>query len=643
MVKWSKKNMLTQRRKDAKPAGLQGAFFASLRLCVRNISWSFLCLLLTIPSPALGQRAPQKTTPGLTEEQLPAFAVSLVIALATEARSYSDVALRPRVLARAADVLWDADNVNARALFKRAWEEAEKGDADEVTIKTKDNPPAMVTAMRRMSGRDLRAEVLTAVAKRDRALFEEFFSKIKSESDSSTDKSAPLPKDDWLVPEAVAKRIQVASALLNEGQTEKALEYALPVLTAVNMHTINFLSELRAKNAGAADRVFSTLLGRAEADPASDANTVSGLSSYVFTPGLYVTFDGEGGTRWTQADDQIPVPPSNFPAELRDRFFQVAGTILLRPLPPPPSDVPARTTKLNMVKRLLPLFEQYAPDTATALRTQLVEMSNAPTLDFMGSANPMIARGIKPPPTADEALEQMQRKLDRARTSRERDSIYASAAAALLAQNDERARDIADKIEDPERRAQIRQFVDFEFLQRVIKKKAIAEAIRQAQTGKLSNTQRAAAYIDIAGLLRDTEHQRSLDFIEEAVREVNRIEGNKSDRVVLLVGIANQLVGVDRVRAWEVIGEAVKEANRIESFSGEYTIHFPMMTSGNSASFRTIGGENFSLTNVFRALAKDDLYRAVEVAKSFKYEAPRATVTLAIASSILGRVSTTSR
>jgi hypothetical protein len=50
-----------------------------------------------------------------------------------------------------------------------------------------------------------------------------------------------------------------------------------------------------------------------------------------------------------------------------------------------------------------------------------------------------------------------------------------------------------------------------------------------------------------------------------------------------------------------------------------------------------VGGENFSLTNVFRALAKDDLYRAVEVAKSFKYEAPRAAVTLAIANSILDK------
>ena len=620
----------------------------------RCLSWSALPLsfLLAVPPSVLAQHTPQKTTSapvtdktapraseaGLTEEQLPAFAVSLVISLATEARSYSDVALRPRVLARAADVLWDADNVNARALFRRAWEEAEKGDADDVTIKTKDNPPAMVTAMRRMSGRDLRFEVLSVMAKRDRALSEEFFAKLKSESDLPKDKSAPLPKDDWIVPEAVSKRIQVASALLKEGQTEKALEFAAPVLTAANMHTINFLSELRAKNADAADRVFATLLGRAEAAPASDANTVSGLSSYVFTPGMYVTFNGDGGTRWTQADDQSAVAPANFPPALRDRFFQVAASILLRPLPP--SDTGARTMKLNVVKRLLPLFEQHAPETATALRTQLVEMTNSPSRDFMGTDNPMLTQGIKPPPAADDTVEQMQSKLDRAKTSRERDSIYASAASALLAQGDERARDIADKIEDAERRTQIRQYIDFEFVQRAITRKATAEAIRLAQTGKLSHTQRAAAYIDIARLLRDTERQRSLDLIEEAAREVNRIEGARADRALLLVGIANQLIATDRVRAWEIIGEMVKEANRLEGFNGEDTLRFPLMTA-NGARFQSIGGENFSLTNVFRALAKDDLYRAVHLAKSFKYEAPRATVTLAIASSILDRTNKT--
>lgn len=613
----------------------------------RWLSALALSFLLAVPSPALGQRPTQKTTSGpvtekaapkvpeaaLTEEQLPAFAVSLVISLATEARSYSDLALRPRVLARAADVLWDADNVNARALFKRAWEEADKGDADEVTIKTKDNPPAMVTAMRRMSGRDLRAEVLTLMAKRDRALSEEFLAKLKSEIDSSKEKSAPLPKDDWFVLEAVSKRIQIATALLKEGQTEKAIEFAAPVLTAVNTHTIGFLSELREKNAEAADRIFATLLNRAEGDPASDPNTASGLSSYVFTPGLYVTFTGEGGTRWTQPDDP-PVPPANFPPALRDRFFQVAAAILLRPLPA--SDMGARTMKLNVVRRLLPLFEQYAPDTATALRTQVVEMSNSPTLDFMGPNNPMLAQGITPPPTADDALEQMQNKINRAKTPQERDTIYAAAASALVAQGDERARDIADKIEDAQRRNQVRQYVDFEFVQRAIRKKAASEAIRLAQTGKLTNTQRAAAYIDIANLLRDTERQRSLELIEEAVREVNRIEGNKPDRALLLIGITNQLVTVDRVRAWEIIGEVVKEANRVEEFTGDNMVRYSLMMGG-AVKFQRIGGENFNLANVFRALAKDDLYRAVEVAKSFKNEAPRATVTLAIASSILDR------
>jgi hypothetical protein len=228
----------------------------------------------------------------------------------------------------------------------------------------------------------------------------------------------------------------------------------------------------------------------------------------------------------------------------------------------------------------------------------------------------------------------MQSRLDRAKPPRERDSIYASAASALLAQGDERARDIADKIEDLERRTQIRQHVDYEFVQRAIKKKAASEAIRLAQTGKLSNTQRAAAYIDIARLLQKTERQRAVDLLEDAVREVNRIEGNKPDRAILFVGVASQLVAVDRVRAWEIIGEAVKEANRFEDFNGENTVTFPLMT-GSSVRFLTIGGENYSLTNVFRTLAKDDLYRAVDLAKSFKYDAPRATVTLAIASSIL--------
>ena len=255
-------------------------------------------------------------------------------------------------------------------------------------------------------------------------------------------------------------------------------------------------------------------------------------------------------------------------------------------------------------------------------------------MDPMGMNNPLLTQGILPEPSADDVLDQMQNRIDRAKTARERDQIYASTASALLAHGDERARDIADKIEEVERRIEIRQHIDFEFVQRAIRKKATAEAVRLAQTGKLTNTQRASAYIDVARLLVKTDRELALQLLEDAVREVNRIEGNKPDRALLLVGIANQLIGVDRVRAWEIMGEVVKEANRFEGFTGQHQVTFPLMTR-TAVKFLHIGGDNYSLTNVFRALAKDDLYRAVDLAKTFKYDSPRATVTLAIASTIL--------
>ena len=63
---------------------------------------------------------------------------------------------------------------------------------------------------------------------------------------------------------------------------------------------------------------------------------------------------------------------------------------------------------------------------------------------------------------------------------------------------------------------------------------------------------------------------------------------------------------------------------------------FPLMTQ-SSVKFTGIGGENLSLPVVFRLLAKDDLYGALDLVKGFKNEAPRSTATLAIAAAILSK------
>jgi hypothetical protein len=621
---------------------------------VEFIVISLLCLLL-LPVPTLAQTAAQKKLqPKASEKEISkgseadsleaqrrTFAISLVTSLADEARSYHDLALRPLVLARAADTLWDADSDTARVLFRRAWEAAEAGDATDLTVKTKDDPPPMVIALRRMSGHDLRSEVLGIAARRDRTFGEEFLAKLKDENereakDSKSDASTRSPGDSWSSSEAASKRLQLAGKLLDDGQIERALEFAAPALDQVNANSIGFLSALRGKNPEVADQRFALLLARAEFDPSSDANTVSGLSCYAFTPGFYVTFSADGGATWRQGDSVSTAPPG-LPPALRNRFFQVAAAILLRPLPPPDQDFTSsgRAGKYLVVKRLLPLFDKYAPNAAAALRAQLTTLAGDGGTKVIGNDSPLLTQGLKPKETADNAFENMQDRLDHAKTTQERDSIYADAAAALGSQGDSRAQDLADKIDDSDRRAQVRQYVDFEFVRLAITKKDASEAARLAKAGQLTHTQRAWAYTQAARLLMNSERPRSLEFLEKAADEARRIDGDKPDRALLLIGVARQFVTADRVRAWEITDEAVKAANSAENFTGENVqLTFPLWTK-SGPKFPSIGGEDFGVSGVVRSLTKDDLYRSIDLAKSFKNDAPRANAILAVASAVL--------
>jgi hypothetical protein len=612
-------------------------------------SISLLTLIVLLPS-TLAQNPTDKTLQAKAiegersnisgsrplEDERRAFAISLVISLADEARSYSDLALRPRILARSADALWEADNTTARALFRRAWEAAEKGDAEDVTVKSKDNPPPMVIALRRSTGRDLRSEVMSLAARRDRALGEEFFTKLEKENEREIkdSKAARQSGDSWSMSEALLKRLQVAGKLLDDGQVERALEFAAPALDQVNPNSIGFLSALRAKNPEAADQRFALLLARAQFDPSSDANTVSGLSSYAFTPGFYVTFNADGGSRWRQGDS-IKISAANLAPALFKRFFEVASAILLRPLPTSDEDFTSsgRKGKRMVMMRLLPLFDRHAPDTAAALRAQLTALGGDPR----NADNPLLTDGLLPEETDGKALETMQNDADRAQTSRERDAIYADFAVSLASQGNIRAREVSDKIDESALRASVRRFVDFEFVQIAIRKKDASEAARLAKSGQLANSQRAWAYTEAARLLMNSEPPRAIELLEQAAVEARRIDGNAADRTVVLIGVARQFVTADRIRAWEMMGEVVKAANSTETFTGENAeIFFPIGTN-RSFKLRRIGGQDFSLSGMFKSLTQDDFYRSIELAKSFKNGGPRATALLAISSAVLDK------
>src|SRR6185369_14142679 len=147
-------------------------------------------------------------------------------------------------------------------------------------------------------------------------------------------------------------------------------QFADPVLNSVTITTLEFLTELRAKDAAAADQRYAALL-TSPSTPA-DANTISLLSSYLFTPGRYVTFNNSGpaDSAWPQS----PIAPPNVSPQLRLAFFQTAVAVLLRDQSSPE---PGTIERYLVMKQLLPLFEQYAPRELTeAMRGQFAALDS---------------------------------------------------------------------------------------------------------------------------------------------------------------------------------------------------------------------------------------------------------------------------
>lgn len=572
-------------------------------------------------------------------EQRREIAISLVVTLADEARAFKDQPRRARVQARAADILWESDQERARELFKRAWDAAEAGDnetarqrADDIKRMEAAGEPIVIRG-----GPNLRNEVLRIVAKRDNKLTEEFL-KVFDEANAKASEEATANARRNRFPEqpGSARRLQLASRLLEDGDIERAWIYALPALGNVNVESIFFLSALREKDASRADKAFEGLLARAASDPLSDANTVSGLSSYALTPFFYITFEKSGGANQNQSRRNTQ-PPDLHP-RLRESFLKVAFEILMRPLPAPDQD---RTTaghlgKYMVIKRLLPIFEQYTPDLEPGLRTQMTALASYVPPDAEQGGNRDLTAGLRPDDEVEsDPFQRMQERLDKAKTSDERDTIYAQFAVLLTEKGDLRGRDLVDKIENTELRKNVKAYTDFEWAQFYIRKKDATEATRLARKGELTSIQRVWTFTRAAKLVLDSERALAIDLLNEALDESHRIGNSDPDRARALTAVATNMAQVDMVRAWETLSEVIKAANAADAFSGEDSRIFSHLRTRTMTVINNSIAEDFDLLGLFRHLARADLLRAIQVTKTFTGQAPRAVATLAIAQSVL--------
>ncbi len=581
-------------------------------------------------------------------------AISLITSLADDARTFRDPALRARVQARAADALWETERERARTLFRRAWDEAEAADAE--------NDRRMEEERQRQTRErgsfsiqlppSLRTEVLRLAAKRERELGEEFLMRMETskkeevanaatdanvEKQGSNSSRRPDPTE---APPAVAKRLRLAIQLLEDGDTERAIQFADAALSQVSMPALEFLARLRPKNAKAADERYAAIVRRAAGDPSADANTASLLASYLFTPTLYVTFTADAGSNSNSWGRNFTAP-SDVSPQLRALYFMAASSILLRPIPPADQDRSSsgRAGWYMVVARLLPLFDQYAPDKSAALRARLSALLPDTPAGLRGPGNNSLTRGLVPEDPNRDRVQESLGRLAGAKTPEERDAVYVDAVFDAVRQKDSRVEELFNKIEDAELRKRLRAYIDFEATERAVRDKDTAEALRLARAGSLTPIQRTWALTEVSKLLAKDEPGRSLEILEEALVEAReRVDAATPERASALVAIATQFYELDRARAWEVMLDVVKAADAAEgAYTGEdgrLTVRFQ---SKNSTMTSSSSVQSFDLQGIFVKLAREDLTRAVELARGFGGESPRAVATLAVARAVLSK------
>jgi hypothetical protein len=483
----------------------------------------------------------------------------------------------------------------------------------------------------------VRKEVLRLVALRDRALAEEFLEKLKESQAES--KSENTTNDMWGLPEAAQQRLSLAENLLRGGNIERALQYADPVLGQVTVSTLDFLTLLREKNPGAADQRYAALLASTANNMSSDANTVSLLSSYIFTPNTYFIYNRDGAPSFSGR----PHPtPANVSPQLRNAFFQTASLVLLRPLPPPEQDQSSTgiAGKFKVVKQLQPLFEQYAPPDITAsMRGQLEALNSLVSDNLRRGETDQVPEDITQEELSADREASLLDEIEHADTSDERDELYFKLALFALRKDDLKARDYAGKIEESGFRKQAQAWVDWGLAVSAIQKKKTELALEINRTSELTHIQRVWILTQAAKLLAKADRSRALSLLDTAAAEARRIDGGELDRPRGLFAVANALRVVEPARVSEAIFEAVKAANSTDGFTGEGGMVLQTINSKRQIRVNPQNVPEFDIEEVFGALANDDYERAVQLARGFQAEAPRANATIAIARSVLNEKS----
>ena len=550
--------------------------------------------------------------------------VSLLEQLADQARSSENLSFAVRAQSLAAKLLWGQEPDRARAIYQRAFQslasngQAKARDNSEVADASK-TPPGHLSSL--AEKRQLRIELLNQIAARDPALAEELARKLadsiedtkngcvnSSTSDCASAGGGLSRTSSGLLATNSREESERCELLMSaalqvvDRDPQQAMSFAqMSVALGVSSNLARLLTLMRSVDAERADLLFSNAVARLEQSPQVDLADIHTLGSYL------VSVVNSGSK-----------PPLSKPLVLRFlnfAFDQIASCEQAAQRGPRGDDSAA----LYFIGRqLTDLFGRYLPYRLDQLHRYVSDQNESGSYDK--AIDPSAVKVAAPGDTAREAIEAIDPV--------ERDSLYARAALAWLAQSEvKEAQTTALKISDAATRDRV--------LVQIVRRHSSAKRIDDALglTRRITDeTARVELLVMLSGAVRASkDNLRAAELLDEAAACSLKARPTL-DRARMLVMIASSFSSFDIVRGFEVLQSAVKAINDLvkqqdetkEELSGSGT------RAKTAAAFTLDELYAASFDSTLAALAKADFDGALALARQLPGEEASVIAQLAV-------------
>lgn len=551
-------------------------------------------------------------------EQLRTNAISVLHSLAQSANEIDDIAERVRVLAEIGDAFWTVEPEHARNVLVRAFKEIDK-----LSASATDNNAERLA----MQKRTLRRIVLARIARREPSLAGQLVHDLPNEVPTADEKA--MQRQGVPTPNAEAL-LASAEGLIASDPKRAAATATYSLRDGLSQRLRHFLIRLRSRDAAAADALVAAAVQEASAQHPARLFDVMVLWDYVYQPPDFYF----NGIVWDREGEQ---KRQNTSQQLRRMVLAFAVNAIVENLQQVTMDAQSggerSFTQANLaslysvIQQLLPTMQADWPRGTADLQQALVRVEQE--LKTMGQAAPTR------PPAADSesnttAADSLLERAAAAPQGDLRDSLYLAAASKLMdLRQYERARDVAAKIDDAERRTMILEPLNFRMAGDLVEKKKLPEALSIANEIKTPEL-RIGTLARVGRAFTDAgDSQSGLQALNAAQSLANKTDPS-IELAAATLRLATAFAKNDPIRLNETLTLAIQTANKtkqaetpwslLSSASAEdaLSLSFKHAEGGGLRSIKVGYPRNGGLADL---LAKLDFNQAIALARTVNRKA----------------------